>query len=206
MTSSTTLGWPVSSSSLQAASKASPIAAIASGSNSPGFTKEWIDIAAISPPQQSPPRPAHKPAPAAIVGDEAFKRDGPVGGGRRVPSRSHRGDTPPSGQYPKGGLDVRGYCNESHRAVLSLRDGASNTIAARTESPSRKDTLSSPNAARAWRLASMYMPPRNRPGALHPAPQALKGAGALSPYRSSRYTPNVSRRSRTLASFNGPSR
>ncbi len=91
------------------------------------------------------PPPAHKPPPAAIVGGEAFKRDGPVGGGRRVPSRSHRGDTPPSGQYPKGGLDVRGYCHESHRAVLSLRDGASNTIAARTASPSRKDTLSSPN-------------------------------------------------------------
>ncbi len=46
MTSSTTLGWPVSSSSLQAASKASLITAIASGSNSPGFTNDRIDIAA----------------------------------------------------------------------------------------------------------------------------------------------------------------
>jgi len=55
MTSSTDSGWPVSLSALQAASKASLITAIASGSNSPGFTKDWIDIAAISPSQQSPP-------------------------------------------------------------------------------------------------------------------------------------------------------
>jgi hypothetical protein len=46
MTSSTIFGWPPSSSALSAASKASTMAASASGSNSPGVTKERIDIAA----------------------------------------------------------------------------------------------------------------------------------------------------------------
>jgi hypothetical protein len=46
MTSSTIFGWPVSSNALQAASKASTMAASASESNSPGVTKERIDIAA----------------------------------------------------------------------------------------------------------------------------------------------------------------
>src|SRR5258706_12711377 len=79
--------------------------------------------------------------------------------------------TPPTRKSRTPRLDtgpvraVRGYCHESHRAVLSLRDGASNTITARTASPSRKDTLSSPNAARAWATGFHVHAASHGPGA-----------------------------------------